>query len=353
MKNILLVIAGLSGGGAEKQAYETFKLLNNNNYNCYLVIFNSVDKINYKFRDIINHPNFISLGFNSQTRFKSYKITKSLIRLIHEKDVNTVFSFLHLANLATRLAKLFSMNSFRLISSIRNDFQRQYSLKNKIGEYMLLYLSDFVSSNSLASVKHFQNIKKTFFLPNIIDYKHNEYKAQSYGSKKKILILGRLSHQKNPLFVLDVAKKLRGEGFSFCFYGDGYLKEELINIVNRMGLDNVYFYSYSDEIYEKFDDFSMLFLPSFYEGISNSMIESMLYGLPVLVSQYANNSEVVIDNQNGFVFEGFDCAKVADKIRKISSMKHEEVMSLGSLANRRVLEFFSTEKVLKTLREYL
>ncbi len=92
-------------------------------------------------------------------------------------------------------------------------------------------------------------------------------------------------------------------------------------------------------------------LPSFNEGISNTILEAMSAGLPVVASKRGGNPELVKNNCNGFLFEPDDIptlealllkyisdAKLREKHGKNGRRKAEKLFSIGQmvLGNERV-----------------
>jgi glycosyltransferase involved in cell wall biosynthesis len=80
-------------------------------------------------------------------------------------------------------------------------------------------------------------------------------------------------------------------------------------------------------------------LPSFYEGSSNALIEACGAGLPVIVSDISSNSEVVVDNVNGFLLPVDNPQKWAEKISEL-------------LNNQEILEIFSANSRVKAINSF-
>ena len=83
-------------------------------------------------------------------------------------------------------------------------------------------------------------------------------------------------------------------------------------------------------------------LPSISEGISNTLLEAMATGLPVVASAAGGNPEVVVEGESGFLFSVGDHRQLAEKILllwKQSSFRRR----LGEQALQRVKDQFSPE----------
>jgi glycosyltransferase involved in cell wall biosynthesis len=60
--------------------------------------------------------------------------------------------------------------------------------------------------------------------------------------------------------------------------------------------------------------FDLFVLPSFDEGISNTILEAMATGVPVIASDVGGNPELVADGETGFLVDPHKPRDMADKI---------------------------------------
>lgn len=91
--------------------------------------------------------------------------------------------------------------------------------------------------------------------------------------------------------------------------------------------------------------FTMSVLPSTMEGLSQSMLESMTLGVPVIATNSGGNSEVVSHEVTGLLFEDGDVVALARHIRALAadpSLRH----SLARAAYSRVREQFSIDRTI-------
>lgn len=83
-------------------------------------------------------------------------------------------------------------------------------------------------------------LKNSFVIPNGIDLSKFTYCSQRRADIKKpftFLFLGRLTEPKNPLFVVELVNMLIKNGytqFKIDIVGDGYLKDELIQKIEKV-----------------------------------------------------------------------------------------------------------------------
>lgn len=110
------------------------------------------------------------------------------------------------------------------------------------------------------------------------------------GPRRKVIVNFSRLHKKKNLPLLIDAFKLLSQDFSdyaLHLYGDGELLDELANYIREQKLENrITIFNYRSDIYNIVKDYAMFVLSSDYEGISNSMLEAMALGLPVVCTDY-------------------------------------------------------------------
>jgi glycosyltransferase involved in cell wall biosynthesis len=87
-------------------------------------------------------------------------------------------------------------------------------------------------------------------------------------------------------------------------------------------------------------------LPSISEGISNSLLEAMATGLPVVATATGGNPEVIRDGDSGLLFPVGDPGLLAETLRDAHAKKDLRDQ-LGQRALRRVTEDFSIDSMVR------
>jgi sugar transferase (PEP-CTERM/EpsH1 system associated) len=99
--------------------------------------------------------------------------------------------------------------------------------------------------------------------------------------------------------------------------GHGELHDEACRELERSGLrDLAWLPGARDEVAELMRSMDVFVLGSLREGISNTILEAMATGLPIVASDTGGNRELVADGVNGFLVEPGDPAGLADAIRR-------------------------------------
>jgi len=121
----------------------------------------------------------------------------------------------------------------------------------------------------------------------------------------RVLSLGRLAHQKNPLFFVDVAETFctRHRDVEFRWVGDGELHEA---VRKRLAVspcaEKIQFIGHVDDVLSELQSSTVLFSGSLYEGLPYAGLEALACGLPVVASDVVGNRDLVEVGCNGALF---------------------------------------------------
>ncbi|MFH2035007.1 MAG: GT4 family glycosyltransferase PelF [Candidatus Zixiibacteriota bacterium] len=102
--------------------------------------------------------------------------------------------------------------------------------------------------------------------------------------------------------------------------GDGPLREELYNYVQKIGLENhILFLGIRNDIPKLLRLLDIFVLSSLSEGTSVSLLEALASGVPSVVTDVGGNPSIVDNNQNGFLVPVKNPQSLAEAIIKILS----------------------------------
>ena len=112
-------------------------------------------------------------------------------------------------------------------------------------------------------------------------------------------------------------------------YGEGYLKEELQNLINSLGANEyIFLRGVTKNILDKIYGARLFVLTSKYEGMPNALIEAMCVGTPVVSSDCpcGGPRELIDDGVNGILFREGNLDELIIAIKY--ALKKDEKISL-------------------------
>jgi glycosyltransferase involved in cell wall biosynthesis len=191
----------------------------------------------------------------------------------------------------------------------------EYLLHKKVPRWMNLILkltlsgknSVIVLSNKEAEIiKRKYKCNNVFVLPNCIDLKEaKEFKRDIYDGVLKILFMGRISKSKGIEYIFVALDNLKREGYLFEFYlaGKGPDEPEYIKkFMDSLGENFIFKGVVSGE--RKRDllkECNVFLLPSFFEGLPISLLETMSFGLVPIVTPVGSIKDIIDDGKNGLI----------------------------------------------------
>lgn len=193
----------------------------------------------------------------------------------------------------------------------------------------IICCSDFIRER-MNSNPHFRD--KTITMHNFID------KSEPQNTKKKdyVLYFGRFSEEKGIKTLIQVCKEL--SHIPFVFAGTGPLEEEISNIAN---IKNVGFQE-GNNLEKLIREAMFSVYPSeWYENCPFSVMESQMYGTPVLGANIGGIPELIQENRTGELFESGNKNDLKDKVEKMWINK--ELINIYS-RNCKELSFDTLEK---------
>ena len=125
--------------------------------------------------------------------------------------------------------------------------------------------------------------------------------------------------------------------------GNGPRRTDLERFATQVGCrERVRFAGHRDDVPEIWAASDVAWLASDFEGQSNSLMEAMAAGLPVVASEIPANAELVTDGQTGLLVPVGDAAGFARCTGSL--LEHpERAHALGQAARQRMLETFSVQ----------
>jgi len=231
--------------------------------------------------------------------------------------------------------------------------------------YQFAYLmSDAIVSNSNVGLKARRVPRnKAYVIYNGFDFnrfnncvkKEQIRRSLGISSKYVVVMMARIDASKDWDTFLQVAEILQKEevDVSMLSVGDGYNKGVMMKKAERLGLKNVVFAGRRNDVESILNasDISVLFSSnSSREGVSNSILESMAAGLPVIATNSGGTPEIIQDGINGYLVKHHDYIKVVSIIKELidNSVTRQQI---GTKARIDIQNRFSLEKMVQEYKD--
>lgn len=130
-----------------------------------------------------------------------------------------------------------------------------------------------------------------------------------------LIMVARFEKPKDHLTLLNSLLLLKNKKWKLDFVGDGPDLNICRQFVKDNSLDSkVKFLGLRDDVPALLNHYDIFILSSTKEGLPLSIIEAMSVGLPVVATNVGGNSELVDNNETGFLVERSDAISLANKL---------------------------------------
>ncbi len=163
---------------------------------------------------------------------------------------------------------------------------------------------------------------------------------------------GRLAPQKRGIDLIWSMQLLQQltNGVYLVIVGDGPDREDMIKLAQHMNCDHlVRFLGHREDVPRLMRMFDVCWLTSSFEGQSNSIMEAMSAGVPVVASDIPANRELVVDGETGYLVTVGDCPAYSQFTDRILA-DAELAKRLGDASRQRMRQEFALETMIASHR---
>ena len=310
-------------GGLEKQAKLLMAEINKSQnfvVDCLSFKFNQ----KHKFKTIVDSGNIQRVGshsnrlgfktFNSMLYIGWFLLNARRYSVVHAHCITTV-----------TLMCLIISNILRIPTVLKMPNVGDYGLpgikRSWLGIFKLFIIkrsSCFVSmcQESTEELIRFDcKRSKIAGIPNGIDLSEKTNDSFRNNETVNFAFIGRLSQEKNLDYLLDAWSNLiqkHGKLANLDIIGEGCMKHQLALKINKLKLSNyVRMRGHIENVDQKLGEYDVVILPSFFEGNSNVILESMKAGCCILASRISGNKLQFGPTAHDLLFEGSNADELA------------------------------------------
>jgi len=175
--------------------------------------------------------------------------------------------------------------------------------------------------------------------------------CDAFSEEERFIIgtVGRVQEVKDQLTLVRAVAALVSEDeglrgrLCLAIIGDGPMMPELAALVESMDIrDITWLAGARNDIPELMRAMDLFVLPSKAEGISNTILEAMASGLPVVATSVGGNTELVVQDETGDLVPASDPMAMATALKRFIN-EADRGPRFGRAGRRRVEEGFSIE----------
>jgi glycosyltransferase EpsD len=162
------------------------------------------------------------------------------------------------------------------------------------------------------------------------------YAAEFNKNKNQQLLIRALAHIKE-----EVPKA------KLLFAGEGPLMQDCRKLAQSLGVENrVHFLGFRKDIEQLLQISDIAVASSFREGLPVNIMEAMSCGLPVIATVNRGHSELITNQQEGWLLQEFNPQLLSKKMKLLAKDPAQRAV-MGSNGRRLIINKFSTNKILQ------
>lgn len=342
--------------GSQKMEIEALKVLKINNISYSKTFFSPQFSINF-IKEIFSLFQII------------YILIKKKPDIVHLVTPKAIF----LGGVASHIAliknKVFAISGLGFFYTGKNNFKKKF-LRKMYFFFLDYFLNDSFSKTIFQNYNDFLEIKKNinikneqnlFFIPGSgVD--HNKFKIKNGLQKKKIILMTtRILIDKGVIEFIKAATILKKKYKSWKFILVGALDYQSPSAVNEklfrklLNEKSVEWVGYKLDISNYLSQASIFCLPSYREGMSKSLIEAAMSGLPIVTTNVPGCRDVVVKNITGLLVEPKNHINLAQGIEKLilnTNLRHLQSKRARIFAKNKFSLFSVVNETMKIYKNF-
>lgn len=172
----------------------------------------------------------------------------------------------------------------------------------------------------------------------------------------KFLFIGRVMKEKGIDELLSAADRIYNEFHNIKLDIAGFTEEDeyLRKMHEREEKGYLSFHGFKSDVRPLIEKAHCLILPSYHEGMANTLLEAGAMGRPLITSDIPGCREAVSENKTGFLVKVSDSGDLYEKMKLFINLPHDKKAEMGREAHNLIAKRFDkrdvVEKTLETLK---
>lgn len=355
MDSILIVINNLNSGGTEHHLLQVLPLLQLQlRHKIYIYVMSDRGKLASAFE---KHGITVIVPNNKSNICSIF----CLIKTIYKIKPKLIHCFLTKAYLSAAFVNIIYRRPLVMSRRSLNYYQKKHPFLSRLEYFTHRFASAFLG-NSQAVINQLLaegiDKEKVRLIYNAIDTRLYQKKLGFVKESKHLtmIIVANLRAYKGHLdlfqALFSIAEKLPKTWRLHCLGRDDGILVELKKTVRELKLENhIFFVGECEKVADFFLQSDIAISCSYEEGFSNSILEAMASGLPVIATNVGGNPEAVIDQQTGLIVPAGSPGDLAEAILKLAlepALRRE----LGEKGRQRIEESFKLDQCVTQYKHF-
>lgn len=192
--------------------------------------------------------------------------------------------------------------------------------------------------------------KQTVVMPgagvNVLEFNYEDYPSAT--SPVRFLFIGRIMQEKGVDELFQAIRLLKNDGMDFIFDFIGWYEESYENQVRELQTEGlIQFHGFQDDVRPFIRACHCSVLPSWHEGMSNTLLESAAMGRPLITTHVHGCMEAVKDGITGFLVPPRNEKELFAAMKRFCNMTHEQRHNMGICGRTHVSKHFDKKNVVE------
>lgn len=216
----------------------------------------------------------------------------------------------------------------------------------------VVFFENIENRNTMLDL-HIVNQDKTCVLNgagvNLEEYSFCEYPTDG---ETRFLFIGRVMKEKGVDELFEVAKKIKSEYENAYFDIVGPMEDNYKEQIDELvGKGIIEYYGYQEDVKPFIERCHCFVLPSYHEGMANTLLEAGAIGRPLITSRIHGCMEAVEEGKSGLLCKREDSNDLYRVIKIFLEKDYDQRKEMGKAGRRKMGELFDKKKVVeKTVR---
>lgn len=180
---------------------------------------------------------------------------------------------------------------------------------------------------------------------NLKEYPFCEYPPEGETS---FLFIGRVMKEKGVDELLETAEKIKAEYEDVHFDIVGPMEDNYKERIDELVANGIIkYHGYQEDVKPFIERCHCFVLPSYHEGMANTLLEAAAMGRPLITSRIHGCMEAVEEGKNGYLVEVKDVESLCEHIRKFYLFSYDKRRKMGVTSRKYIEKKFDKANVVK------